>query len=62
MYWNPYLNKSFVDKIRMCQQGQRNKAARLIYFEAGRMPTATKPLERLQVDIMRPYPKSKQKN
>ena len=46
----------------MCQQCQRIKAAKLIYTEAGRMPIVTRPLERIQVDVMGPYPKSRQKN
>ena len=46
----------------MCQQCQRNKAAKLIYTEAGRMPIATRPMERIQVDVMGPYPKSRPRN
>ena len=62
LYWNPYLNKWLTDKIKICQQCQRNKAAKLIYTEAGIMPIATRPMERIQVDVMGPYPKSRQKN
>jgi len=62
MYWNSYLNKWLTDRIKACQLCQRNKAARLIFGESGKMPIATLPMQRLQIDVTEPYPKSKQKN
>jgi len=61
-YWNADLCKWIKERINHCLVCHKNKAAKLLYNEPHEMPIYSKPMERLQVDIIEPLPKSKNKN
>ena len=61
-YWNPDLNKWFTEKIKQCLLCQKNKTAKLLYYEPHEMPISNKPMDRLQMDVLGPLPKTKNRN
>ena len=61
-YWHPELNKWVKEKINKCLDCQKNKSAKLIYEEPHEMPVYSKPMQRIQMDVLGPLPKTKRKN